>query len=186
MSYVKKKIKVIILSSGLSPADLLALFFGGCFMPFCSSSFTPCDICVSAEMRGLRLTGGMDRCSGKLEVHRNGSWWIVCNNCWNEMMASIVCSMLGCGDKVEKYTQFNPPLTHNNGPLFYYKCKSRNQSLWECKEYINNQFLCQDSKASGVICEGKGHSLVYLLYTNNTQTKQEESMSVNFINLFIH
>ncbi|XP_039877044.1 T-cell differentiation antigen CD6-like [Simochromis diagramma] len=109
---------------------------------------------VCSEMRGLRLTGGMDRCSGKLEVHRNGSWWIVCNNCWNEMMASIVCSMLGCGDKVEKYTQFNPPLTHNNGTLFYYKCKSHNQSLWECKEYINHRFLCKDSKASGVICEG--------------------------------
>ncbi|XP_026013258.1 T-cell differentiation antigen CD6-like isoform X3 [Astatotilapia calliptera] len=109
---------------------------------------------VCSEMRGLRLTGGMDRCSGKLEVHRNGSWWFVCNNCWNEMMASIVCSMLGCGDKVEKYTQFNPPLTHNNGTLFYYKCKSQDQSLWECKEYINHRFLCKDSKASGVICEG--------------------------------
>lgn len=171
MSYVKKKIKVIILSAGLSPADLLALFFGECFMPFCSSSFTPCDICVSAEMRGLRLTGGMDRCSGKLEVHRNGSWWFVCNNCWNEMMASIVCSMLGCGDKVEKYTQFNPPLTHNNGTLFYYKCKSQDQSLWECKEYINHRFLCKDSKASGVICEGKGNSLVFLfvIYLLNKQ-----------------
>nr|XP_012779564.1 T-cell differentiation antigen CD6 isoform X3 [Maylandia zebra] len=109
---------------------------------------------VCSEMRGLRLTGGMDRCSGKLEVHRNGSWWFVCNNCWNEMMASIVCSMLGCGDKVEKYTQFNPPLTHNNGTLFYYECKSQDQSLWECKEYINHRFLCKDSKASGVICEG--------------------------------
>ncbi|XP_005739845.2 T-cell differentiation antigen CD6-like [Pundamilia nyererei] len=108
---------------------------------------------VCSEMRGLRLTGGMDRCSGKLEVHRNGSWWIVCNNCWNEKMASIVCSMLGCGDKVEKYTQFNPPLTHNNGALFYYKC-DQNKSLWECKEYINHRFLCKDSKASGVICEG--------------------------------
>ncbi|XP_012779564.2 uncharacterized protein LOC101470484 isoform X3 [Maylandia zebra] len=109
---------------------------------------------VCSEMRGLRLTGGMDRCSGKLEVHRNGSWWFVCNNCWNEMMASIVCSMLGCGDKVEKYTQFNPPLTHNNGTVFYYECKSQDQSLWECKEYINHRFLCKDSKASGVICEG--------------------------------
>ncbi|XP_003447254.2 T-cell differentiation antigen CD6 isoform X2 [Oreochromis niloticus] len=109
---------------------------------------------VCSEMRGLRLTGGMDRCSGKLEVHRNGSWWMVCDNCWNEMMASIVCSMLGCGDKVEQYSRFNPPLTHNNGTLFYYNCKSPNQSLWECKEYINHRFLCKDSKASGVICNG--------------------------------
>ncbi|CAI5691383.1 unnamed protein product [Oreochromis niloticus] len=109
---------------------------------------------VCSEMRGLRLTGGMDRCSGKLEVHRNGSWWMVCDNCWDEHLASVVCSMLGCGDKVEQYSRFNPPLTHNNGTLFYYNCKSRNHSLWECKEYINHPFLCKDSKASGVICNG--------------------------------
>ncbi|KAL3984177.1 proto-oncogene serine/threonine-protein kinase Pim-2 [Sarotherodon galilaeus] len=109
---------------------------------------------VCSEMRGLRLTGGMDRCSGKLEVHRNGSWWMVCDNCWDEHLASVVCSMLGCGDKVEQYSQFNPPLTHNNGTLFYYNCKSRNQNLWECMEYINHRFLCKDSKASGVICKG--------------------------------
>ncbi|XP_065327796.1 T-cell differentiation antigen CD6-like [Pelmatolapia mariae] len=109
---------------------------------------------VCSEMRALRLTGGLDRCSGKLEVHRNGSWWTVCNNCWNQHLASMVCSMLGCGDKVEKFTQFSPSLSHINGSLWYFQCYGKERNLWECREIINKKHLCVLSSASGVICNG--------------------------------
>ncbi|XP_038580734.1 T-cell differentiation antigen CD6-like isoform X1 [Micropterus salmoides] len=109
---------------------------------------------VCSEMKAVRLTGGLDRCSGKVEIHRNGSWGTVCDNCWNQQMASMVCSMLQCGAKAEKYTQFVPPLTHNNGTLWYYKCTENEQNLWECREIINKIHLCISSKASGVICNG--------------------------------
>ncbi|XP_044028133.1 T-cell differentiation antigen CD6-like isoform X2 [Siniperca chuatsi] len=108
---------------------------------------------VCSEMRAVRLTGGLDRCSGKVEVHRNGSWGTVCDNCWNQKMASMVCSMLQCGDEPKQFSQFLPPLTHNNGTLWFYLCKA-NQNLWQCKEYINSTHLCASSKASGVVCDG--------------------------------
>ncbi|KAF3707172.1 T-cell differentiation antigen CD6 Precursor [Channa argus] len=108
---------------------------------------------VCSEMRAIRLTGGLDRCSGILEVHRNGSWGTVCDNCWNKELASMVCSMLQCGDEPQNYTQFNPPLKHNNGTRYYYSCDRRHQNLWQCFEYTMPH-LCIDSKASGVICKG--------------------------------
>uniref|UniRef100_A0A3Q3K5V1 SRCR domain-containing protein n=1 Tax=Monopterus albus TaxID=43700 RepID=A0A3Q3K5V1_MONAL len=107
---------------------------------------------VCSEMRAIRLTGGLDRCSGKLEVHRNGSWGTVCDNCWNEGIASMVCSMLQCGGKPQQYSQFVPPLIHNNGTLYYYHCGPKEPTLWQCGERVNKSHLCKDSKASGVIC----------------------------------
>nr|XP_020452970.1 T-cell differentiation antigen CD6-like isoform X2 [Monopterus albus] len=109
---------------------------------------------VCSEMRAIRLTGGLDRCSGKLEVHRNGSWGTVCDNCWNEGIASMVCSMLQCGGKPQQYSQFVPPLIHNNGTLYYYHCGPKEPTLWQCGERVNKSHLCKDSKASGVICNG--------------------------------
>ncbi|XP_042363110.1 deleted in malignant brain tumors 1 protein-like isoform X2 [Plectropomus leopardus] len=109
---------------------------------------------ICSEMRAVRLTGGLDRCAGVVEVHRNGSWGTVCDNCWNEKMASMVCSMLQCGGKPQQFTQFNPPLAHNNGSLWFYMCDRHTQNLWQCDEYVNRTHLCATSKASGVICNG--------------------------------
>lgn len=108
-------------------------------------------------MKAIRLSGGLDRCSGKVEIHRNGSWGTVCDHCWNHNMASIVCSMLGCGAPATKYSQFNPPLAHNNGTKWYYMCTLNAANLWQCRalKESQNPVLCQGSKASGVVCNGR-------------------------------
>ncbi|XP_053302226.1 T-cell differentiation antigen CD6 isoform X1 [Pleuronectes platessa] len=120
-----------------------------------------------SEMRDIRLTGGADRCAGKLEVHRNGSWGTVCDNCWSERLASMVCSMLGCGTTALNFSQFVPPLVHNQGPQWFYQCGPGHHNLWMCKEFVNKSHLCVDSKASGVICEG---SLGFLPATKSNAT----------------
>ncbi|XP_075995530.1 T-cell differentiation antigen CD6-like isoform X3 [Genypterus blacodes] len=109
---------------------------------------------VCSEMKAVRLSGGLDRCSGKVEIHRNGSWGTVCDNCWDKDLASMVCSMLRCGASVQMYTQFDPPLTHNNGSLWFYHCTSAHRDLWQCKEFVNSAYLCKLSRAAGVICNG--------------------------------
>ncbi|CAK6949168.1 T-cell differentiation antigen CD6-like isoform X2 [Scomber scombrus] len=108
---------------------------------------------VCSEMRAVRLTGGLDRCSGKVEIHRNGSWGTVCDTCWDSDMASMVCSMLQCGMAL-KSTQFDFPRAHNNGTLWFYQCASKAKNLWQCKEYINAPHLCSTSKSSYLICNG--------------------------------
>lgn len=109
---------------------------------------------VCSEMRAVRLRGGLDRCSGTVEIHRNGSWGTVCDNCWDQDMASMVCSMLRCGAAPLKYKQFDQPLPHNDGPLWFYACAPDAQDLWQCQEFINNSFLCATSKASALVCNG--------------------------------
>ncbi|XP_074542840.1 uncharacterized protein LOC141802924 [Halichoeres trimaculatus] len=109
---------------------------------------------VCSEMRAVRLTGGLDRCSGKVEIHRNGSWGTVCDNCWNKKLASIVCSMLKCGTEPTKVSGFSPPLPLNNGTLWYYQYVRGAQDLWQYKEKINNTIACTGSKAAGVVCNG--------------------------------
>ncbi|CAB1345700.1 unnamed protein product [Coregonus sp. 'balchen'] len=106
---------------------------------------------VCSELKAVRLTGGVDHCSGKVEIHRNGSWGTVCDNCWGKEEASMVCSMLGCGEPVH-FVAFKPPFTHNNGTLWYYRCDPHHTDLWQCKEFANITILCTDSEAAGLIC----------------------------------
>lgn len=125
---------------------------------------------LPAEMRAVRLTGGLDRCSGRVEIHRNGSWGTVCDNCWNKKLASMVCSMLQCSTEASKVSQFVPPLLHkNNGTQWFYTCYGNEQNLWECKEKSNKPHLCKDSKASGVICNGEKCKF----YSHNCQSIPE-------------
>lgn len=112
---------------------------------------------LCAEMRALRLTGGLDRCAGKLEIHRNGTWGSLCDNSWSLVEASVVCSMLQCGAP-QNFSRIIPRSAHHEGtPWYYYLCPPSFSSLWECPEYINNNNLCVDPYPSAVICNGECH-----------------------------
>ncbi|XP_017276529.3 deleted in malignant brain tumors 1 protein isoform X2 [Kryptolebias marmoratus] len=124
---------------------------------------------VCSEMRAVRLTGGLDRCSGKVEIHRNGSWGMMCDNCWSKDKARMVCSMLQCGPEPLNYSAFNPPFTQSKDTAsYFYSCRKKSfQSLWQCIEYINSEF-CLGSNPSGVICNG---SLGLLRPTTESRTE---------------
>ncbi|KAK0132932.1 T-cell differentiation antigen CD6 [Merluccius polli] len=110
---------------------------------------------VCSEMRAVRLSGGADRCSGKVELHLNGTWGTVCDTCWDRELAAMVCSMLGCGGEPETFAHFEPPLAHNaDAPLWYYMCAVQHTVLWQCTEFINMETLCTSSKAAGLVCKG--------------------------------
>ncbi|XP_062385929.1 T-cell differentiation antigen CD6-like [Sardina pilchardus] len=107
---------------------------------------------VCSEFKDVRLSGGLDRCSGRVEIHRNGTWGTVCDTCWAKEEANTVCSMLNCGRAVN-FSAFNPPFTHDNSTKWFYFCKTANTSLWPCEEFANHPAFCADSKAAGLICE---------------------------------
>ncbi|XP_029919672.1 T-cell differentiation antigen CD6-like isoform X2 [Myripristis murdjan] len=109
---------------------------------------------VCSEMRAVRLTGGLDRCAGRVEVHRNGTWGTVCDISFQKEEATMTCSMLNCGKEAEKFSQFDHPFAHVNGSQWYYMCSSEHTNLWQCMEFINNKNLCKGTKAAGLICKG--------------------------------
>ncbi|TSK31506.1 T-cell differentiation antigen CD6 [Bagarius yarrelli] len=107
---------------------------------------------VCSEYKALRLTGGLDRCSGRVEIHRNGSWGTVCENCWEKQEASMACNMLGCG-KEKQFTGFKTPFNHENGTVWFYQCLKSHKILWECRELdVTRGYMCKDTSAAGLIC----------------------------------
>ncbi|XP_027031617.1 antigen WC1.1-like isoform X1 [Tachysurus fulvidraco] len=110
---------------------------------------------VCSEYKALRLTGGLDQCSGRVEIHRNGTWGTVCEECWDKEEASMACEMLGCGSP-KQYTAFEPPFKHTNNTRWYYQC-FKYLTLWDCYEIdASKRNLCPDPNAAGLICN---HSL---------------------------
>nr|XP_015213222.1 PREDICTED: T-cell differentiation antigen CD6-like [Lepisosteus oculatus] len=107
---------------------------------------------VCSEHKAVRLTGGLDRCSGRVEIHRNGSWGTVCDNGWDKQESGMVCALLGCGPPQEYI--IHPPFTHESALKFFYYCKKKHIELWDCTELINHVYACTDSNAAGLICQG--------------------------------
>lgn len=108
----------------------------------------------------MRLTGGLDRCSGRVEIHRNGSWGTLCDSSWAKEEAGMVCSMLGCGLPMQ-FTAFDRLLPHGSDMHWYFVCKRHHTHLWQCEEYINHPYLCKNSKAAMLICNGASLNPVY-------------------------
>lgn len=113
-----------------------------------------------AEYKILRLTGGLDRCSGRVEIHRNGTWGTVCDTSWQKEEATMACNMLDCGI-VEHFTSFDPPFKHKSETLWYFSCARQSTNLWQCQEYINNEYLCKETNAAGLICNSKLFSFFF-------------------------
>ncbi len=106
------------------------------------------------EYKALRLTGGLDRCSGRVEVHRNGSWGTVHDESWQKEEGTMACKMLNCGE-VKQFTAFDPGFKHKNGSLWYFMCFGGTTDLWRCSEFINIPHLSRETKAAGLICNSK-------------------------------
>lgn len=123
------------------------IFFIACVCSHVSSYF-------NKEYKALRLTGGLDRCAGRVEIHRNGRWGTVCDTCWQKEEATMACDMLNCG-VVKHFVAFDPPFKHKNETLWYFICDQNSTNLWQCPEQINNGNLCKETKAAGLICNSK-------------------------------
>ncbi|KAI5091823.1 deleted in malignant brain tumors 1 protein-like [Silurus meridionalis] len=135
---------------------------------------------VCSEYKALRLTGGKDNCSGRVEIHRNGSWGTVCEDCWEEDESIMACAMLGCG-KPEKFTSFDPPFSHTNGTRWFYQCSEVYDTLWKCKEIDATKGSLCNSNAAGLICNSLQ---VQQRFANlQTSTAAEENSYRNSIHL---
>uniref|UniRef100_A0A3P9I8J1 SRCR domain-containing protein n=1 Tax=Oryzias latipes TaxID=8090 RepID=A0A3P9I8J1_ORYLA len=53
--------------------------------------------CSGEAANSVRLENGSSRCSGRLEVKSNNSWFSVCEDDFDLLDAEVVCRELGCG-----------------------------------------------------------------------------------------
>ncbi|XP_072561332.1 antigen WC1.1-like [Paramormyrops kingsleyae] len=149
--------------SRLSP-DLKGLDFGKCrshdtSLWQCPSSSKGPNGCSEAARTScsdhlpLRLTGGTDTCSGRVEVYHSGSWGTVCDDSWDLRDAMVVCRQLGCGPALG--AEGGGRFGRGDGAIWLdeVNCKGSELHLWHCS-YSLKQSDCSHRQDAGVTCAG--------------------------------
>lgn len=49
----------------------------------------------AAQVLEVRLVGGDDKYSGRVEINYLGEWGVICDDSWDKKDATVVCRMLG-------------------------------------------------------------------------------------------
>uniref|UniRef100_A0A8C3SRH1 SRCR domain-containing protein n=1 Tax=Chelydra serpentina TaxID=8475 RepID=A0A8C3SRH1_CHESE len=120
------------------------------------NSETSC-MCVSAfpDQEKLRVMGGEDRCSGRVEVWYRGSWGTVCDDSWDMADANVVCKQLGCGSAVSALGE--AAFGNGTGPIWVetLNCRGTESSLWDCPAKPWGESNCGHKEDAAVNCSGE-------------------------------
>ncbi|XP_078057505.1 scavenger receptor cysteine-rich domain-containing protein DMBT1-like [Mustelus asterias] len=108
---------------------------------------------------GLRLAGGVDSCSGRVEVLHGELWGTLCDVYFGLEEASVVCEALHCG--VLKELPQRAHFAEGNGPVWKekYRCRGNESQLWDCPVSSWDQFRCSHENDVSVICTAASWSL---------------------------
>lgn len=108
----------------------------------------------------LRLAGGSNTCSGRVEVLHNQQWGTVCNNGWDLADAHVVCREVGCGEAlaIPKADTFGKA----TGPTWMdqVNCTGEEDSLAKCPPKTMQVHSCAPNKTATVACSGKHHRTI--------------------------
>ncbi|XP_078056836.1 scavenger receptor cysteine-rich domain-containing protein DMBT1-like isoform X1 [Mustelus asterias] len=126
----------------------------------CSGGDTPkqeqdsANGCKRESGQSLRLAGGNNNCSGRLEALCNRAWGTVCDDSWDMNDASVVCRQLGCGSALE--ATGGAAFGQGNGPVWLdeVKCTGSEAFLFDCPSSSLAQADCDHKEDASVICSG--------------------------------
>ncbi|KAM6364604.1 scavenger receptor cysteine-rich domain-containing protein DMBT1-like [Pluvialis apricaria] len=100
----------------------------------------------------LRLVGGPDRCAGRVEVLRNGTWGTVCDDGWGSPEGQVVCRQLGCGTVLS----VAPGVRYGEGTgqiwLDEVNCTGEERDLSECRARPWGEHNCHHVEDASVEC----------------------------------
>nr|XP_061806380.1 deleted in malignant brain tumors 1 protein-like [Nerophis lumbriciformis] len=108
---------------------------------------------ASVECSGnVRLAGGQNRCTGRVEFFNNGRWGDVCGEMWDNDDATVVCRQLDCGKaiKITAGTEFG----HGSGHVWIeqIECNGMESTLAQCSQRSFQDRLCNITSLAGVVC----------------------------------
>ncbi|KYO32857.1 hypothetical protein Y1Q_0021941 [Alligator mississippiensis] len=100
----------------------------------------------------IRVVGGEDGCSGRVEVWHRGSWGTVCDDSWDMADADVVCKQLGCGAAVSALS--GAAFGEGDGPIWLEKldCRGTESSLWHCPAKHWGDINCHHKEDAAVNC----------------------------------
>ncbi|XP_077681556.1 antigen WC1.1-like [Eretmochelys imbricata] len=102
----------------------------------------------------LRVVGGEDRCSGRVEVWYRGSWGTVCDDSWDMADANVLCKQLGCGSALSAPDK--AAFGEGTGPIWVetLNCRGTESSLWDCPARPWGESNCGHKEDAAVNCSG--------------------------------
>ncbi|XP_069856086.1 CD5 antigen-like [Dipodomys merriami] len=102
----------------------------------------------------LRLVGGDNHCSGRLEVLRKGVWGSVCDDGWGEKEDQMVCKQLGCGQSLSPSSKARKSYGPGVGRIWLddVRCSGEEQSLEQCQHRFWGYHDCTHKEDVAVIC----------------------------------
>lgn len=105
----------------------------------------------------VKLVDGGSQCAGRVEVFYRGQWGTVCDDNFNEKVATVVCKELGCSEAIE--TPGNAHFGLGSGPVWMVveDCSESESILKVCLsgEWEN---VCSHDYDAGVVCSGTLYS----------------------------
>ncbi|XP_050568904.1 antigen WC1.1-like isoform X1 [Cygnus atratus] len=107
-----------------------------------------------SDREKLRVVGGEDVCSGRVEIWNQGSWGTICDDSWDIADANVVCRQLGCGSAVSALSE--AAFGEGTGPIWLEKihCKGTELSLWDCPSKPLFGKNCDHKEDAAVDCSG--------------------------------
>lgn len=109
-------------------------------------------LCLTGD-QNISLVNGLDACSGRVEIHYNGTLWTVCGDSWDIDDAAVVCRQLGCGRAVIADGQALFGVGGHHVSLSEVNCNGEESSITQCSD-LRNVNNCPQSNDAGVICSG--------------------------------
>ncbi|MGH0155047.1 UNVERIFIED_CONTAM: hypothetical protein FKN15_028840 [Acipenser sinensis] len=121
----------------------------------CSGSESALRDCESDGWgQGVRLSGGSDLCSGRVEVLRGSAWNTVCDAGFDQQDAEVVCRQLQCGipQEVLGAARFGK----GQGPVWSQEiqCSGNEPGLHGCPTSSRERPSCTHTNDVGLVCVG--------------------------------
>uniref|UniRef100_A0AC11E6Q0 Uncharacterized protein n=1 Tax=Ovis aries TaxID=9940 RepID=A0AC11E6Q0_SHEEP len=124
----------------------------------------------------VRLAGGDEPCSGRVEVHTGEAWIPVSDGNFTLPTAQVICAELGCGKAVSVLGQV--PFRESNGQVWAeeFRCEGEEPKLWWCPRVPCPGGTCHHSGAVQVVCSV--YADVRLLTNGSSQCEGQVEMNI--------
>ena len=101
----------------------------------------------------VRLVGGPNSQSGRVEVYSQGEWGTICDDSWDSDDAEVVCRQLGYSGIVSSYEGISE-YGQGEGPILSsIDCEGTETNVEECQWGVWATSICDHSEDVGITCQ---------------------------------